>query len=629
MKKIPQKDTSWYLAVRRMDAWITPQGEEPYQPYGLWIYNLDSGLIHSLQTTKTYPDPEKILDSLHQAMQKAALGTSDPPYRPARLFLEDANLLQQVAPVLENLEITVTHQPMKRILDDLIDDFSREYDAIQGQEPLPGLLSLEGVTPRLIRDFFKAAAVFHLASPWDYLDNLQVLKIEAPANTQPRYVVVLGFAGMEYGLNIFEDWEDFEAFLAPAKTDFDKIPESGLLAMLFNDASYLPTEDLNAIKKHSWQVINNQSYPTPFIIHRDGSVERPSHQDLLFLEIVMRAIPKFSDEHLEPDAQGKFQPAQATFTIPAHDGEVEVTLTYPGGDLSPKNLADPVMRQGWSEEDEASDFPVPFDRRAMEGSLRMFGREAADPALAQAQDVMYLAWDEQNPAKRIILAHEALTLSKDCADAYVLLAEEEADTMEHSLALYQQGVKAGERALGEEFFQENEGHFWGLLETRPYMRARAGLARTLWELGRREEAASHFRDMLSLNPGDNQGIRYVLLLLLLELGRDEEVDAHLAEHADDWSAEWTYTSALRLFQKKGKSGTANRALAEALEYNPHVSPYLLSQKRIPFALPEFITMGEESEAVSYAAAYLHIWRQTPGALEWLKNSLSESSGAGA
>jgi Tetratricopeptide repeat len=41
------------------------------------------------------------------------------------------------------------------------------------------------------------------------------------------------------------------------------------------------------------------------------------------------------------------------------------------------------------------------------------------------------------------------------------------------------------------------------------MRARAGLAATLDALGDVEAAIGHYRDMLRLNPGDNQGIRYL------------------------------------------------------------------------------------------------------------------------
>jgi hypothetical protein len=65
-------------------------------------------------------------------------------------------------------------------------------------------------------------------------------------------------------------------------------------------------------------------------------------------------------------------------------------------------------------------------------------------------------------------------------------------------------------ALGPRGFKEYAGHFWGFLETRPYMRARAGLAGTLLKLGDVDGALAHYRDMLKLNPNDDQGIRYVL-----------------------------------------------------------------------------------------------------------------------
>lgn len=76
---------------------------------------------------------------------------------------------------------------------------------------------------------------------------------------------------------------------------------------------------------------------------------------------------------------------------------------------------------------------------------------------------MYQAWDEGNPAKRINLAYQALSISPLCADAYVLLAEEEADTLGRSLEYYRKGVEAGEGALGEDYFEETRaisGAYW-------------------------------------------------------------------------------------------------------------------------------------------------------------------------
>src|SRR5260370_6591333 len=128
--------------------------------------------------------------------------------------------------------------------------------------------------------------------------------------------------------------------------------------------------------------------------------------------------------------------------------------------------------------------------------------------LEEAQELIYQAL-ETSGKRREQLARRALSISADCADAYVLLAEATSDPQQ-ARQLYEQGVQAGERALGEEVFSEGVGQFWGVIETRPYMRARQGLAHVAWHLGEREAAVAHAQDMLRLNPGDNPGLPYPL-----------------------------------------------------------------------------------------------------------------------
>lgn len=247
------------------------------------------------------------------------------------------------------------------------------------------------------------------------------------------------------------------------------------------------------------------------------------------------------------------------------------------------------------------------------------GAETTDQNLQEAQAVIYHAWETPDPRERVRLAMEALSHSPDCADAYVIFAEEIPDTLEEKREMYLAGVEAGQRALGDEAFTEDVGHFWGLLETRPYMRARAGLAACLWELGEREEAVDHYRDMLRLNPGDNQGIRYILLGYLLQMGGDDEAAALLddPEYVDDGTATWPYSRALLAFRRRGPSAQAAAHLSDARGTNPHVPAYLLGRKPLPETLPDTIGFGDESEAIAYAADNLEAWRSTPGALRWL------------
>jgi len=137
----------------------------------------------------------------------------------------------------------------------------------------------------------------------------------------------------------------------------------------------------------------------------------------------------------------------------------------------------------------------PQSLHKLQKALANLGRapEAASPfddgpgetPVDRAQDLVYQAWEIPNPAKRISLAKQALGICPDCADAHMLLAEEQALNPEESIESFRRAVEAGERALGTACFEEDVGHFWGILETRPYMRARWALACAHWEFGDR------------------------------------------------------------------------------------------------------------------------------------------------
>ncbi len=264
-------------------------------------------------------------------------------------------------------------------------------------------------------------------------------------------------------------------------------------------------------------------------------------------------------------------------------------------------------------------FPLP-DARAMEGVLAAIGRGAAhyaaNDSLFYAQDLMYEAFEARG-ARRVALAHEALAISPDCADAYLLLAEETAATPDEARELLEQGVAAGARALGPDPFEEDAGHFWGLIETRPYMRVRAALAETLWALGRHEEAVEHQRELLRLNPNDNQGIRYRQAEHLLALERDDELDELFAAYEDDDAAAFVYTKALAAFRRQGDSPESQSLRTEARKLNPHVPAYLSGRKRLPARLPDYVGFGDPSEAVDYAVGAKTQWQSVPGALAWL------------
>lgn len=258
--------------------------------------------------------------------------------------------------------------------------------------------------------------------------------------------------------------------------------------------------------------------------------------------------------------------------------------------------------------------PLP-DRRGMEGFMAdLVGRRSGNDPIEAAQSIIYDAWETTSRSKRIALARKALKVSPVCADAYVLLAEEEASSPEEALDYYRRGVEAGEMALGKDF-EEYAGHFWGFLETRPYMRARAGLAATLWQLDRHQEAIEHYQEILELNPNDNQGIRYVLAERLLVRNDITALKKLLKQYVEDGAAAWLYTQALLAFRERDPG--ADKLAEKAWLSNSHVPGVLSGKQPLVTSLDGYITMGGEDEAGEYVSDNSKAWRATPGAIEWL------------
>src|SRR5262249_33274616 len=153
--------------------------------------------------------------------------------------------------------------------------------------------------------------------------------------------------------------------------------------------------------------------------------------------------------------------------------------------------------------------------------------------------------------------------------------------------------------------------------------ARQGLANLLWTAGRRDEAVRHLQDMLRLNPGDNQGVRYTLAGHLLFLDHDDDLARLLEQYAEEDSASWAYTKALLAFRKHGDTPVARKLLKEARKTNKHVPAYLLGQK-YPSEQPDSYSPGRESEALVYIGGFLAAWRGTPGAVAWLRDNVKAS-----
>lgn len=257
----------------------------------------------------------------------------------------------------------------------------------------------------------------------------------------------------------------------------------------------------------------------------------------------------------------------------------------------------------------------------------MVGKRSVADALDRAQELIYDAWEATSADRRTALARQALKISPLCADAYVVLAEQNPPGSDAEFDLLRKGVEAGEAALGPTVFRDDVGLFWGLLETRPYMRARLLLTRALWLRGERTESIAHLRDMLRLNPDDNQGVRYILAAHLVEADLNDDADDLLRAYPDEASAAWSWTAALVAFRREGDTPRSRKMLREALQENAHVPAFLLGGRPMPKSSPPYMSPGEEDEAIFYVEEFGPGWQRSPGAFDWLRAHAAASARA--
>ena len=226
------------------------------------------------------------------------------------------------------------------------------------------------------------------------------------------------------------------------------------------------------------------------------------------------------------------------------------------------------------------------------------------------------------PGRRgAVLAKKALKLDPESPVAHLALAIHTSDPIS-AVGHHRTAVTLAEKDLGPEVFADDVGHFLGLVETRPYMEARKGLADCLWASGDHHEAVEHYAELIRLNPNDNQGIRDRLAPAFLALGLIDEADELLEAYAEDPTASHAFNRALLAFQHSGDAETSRHMLDQAIEVNPHVPDILLGRAIMPAEPPDGYTIGSFEEAVVYFLNADEAWGETAGALDWLESRIS-------
>jgi tetratricopeptide (TPR) repeat protein len=619
-KSLPQRrEETWQGGLVPMPGLVKQEQGGAYQPYfPLWVAVKD----HKIHPGNLLPPNQRHLSAAVDALLTFALESDAGGYRPRRIEVADSALAEHLSGVLAacGVEVREVEQldQLKHALNELEKFLARRAP------PSPGPLDAPGVNETLLREFAEAAAAFYEAKPWRYLSDIDLIQIENPRPPAAmKCCTVLGAGGAMVGLAFYSSAKALFAFHRAGRAgDMDRLRQFRHWQLSFNSRDEIFESDLRVWNELKLPLADLSAYPL-LMQTCNFEMDRAGAKELRFTTFLLRALAETSE--MEIDA-GRWMKNVGTLVE-----STEVRLTIPDLLQPPSRqtgLARGFLPYGsvnvslFADMERFSQQHAAANETELNAALqskfvgRSFDKLVTRPETPQeqAQEICFQAFDTFG-RRRVQLAREALAKSPDCADAYLILAEQAGTRMEEA-DYVGQAVAAAERTLGPDPFRDDVGHFWGISTTRPYMRARFHLAQTLENLDRAAEAVDHYRELLRLNPNDNQGIRYVLLPRLLAMGREEEAGKLLAQYDED-SAVWCYGKALLAFSLTGPSDAARRALFDALSSNPFLAEMLANDITMP--APDSYQPQSPQEAAVALEELRPALEALPGAREWISS----------
>jgi len=346
--RLRQNDATWLCTARRARTWITPRDRPPYRPYAVLVLEQEKELIRRIELEDEQPTPDVVMEALLKAMLRPILG-SGRRVRPARVSLDDADLVESLKPRLAEIDIRCDHRPSLPLADAAL----REMEVqMTKQEPIPGLLSVPGVTEPLVRELFAAAAQYYRQAPWRWIGNASPIEVRYPPDGRARYAVVLGSGGESFGLSLYESVDDLRIVFSSVEPE-QTTEQVSWFSLDFDEATVMPFDDLDAMEKHGWPVAGEKAYPLAIKAIPPGEWHVPSASEIAWLAAALRAIPHFVTEHLPA---GRGQPPEARYALPPVHGGQQIALRYPVSLLDPEEQELEEYIEGWYWDEPSHEF---------------------------------------------------------------------------------------------------------------------------------------------------------------------------------------------------------------------------------------------------------------------------------
>ena len=208
---------------------------------------------------------------------------NDFPFRPAQIECNDRELADGLSNLLRNSDTSASFVPEMAEWNAVLQDMTEHLGSTG---PLiPSLMDV-GCTEPQIREFADAAAAFYRAKLWEYLDDIDLIKVETPK--PPRYLKyagVLGAASETYGLGFYDDAEDHYDLMAQRADP----RELSLFNLTFESPGDVRSGDAELWNELDLPLETGEAFPSMNLFSEEGP-RRPSPKELNFTTVVLKAL---------------------------------------------------------------------------------------------------------------------------------------------------------------------------------------------------------------------------------------------------------------------------------------------------------------------------------------------------
>ncbi|HEU4579665.1 MAG TPA: tetratricopeptide repeat protein [Polyangiaceae bacterium] len=237
-------------------------------------------------------------------------------------------------------------------------------------------------------------------------------------------------------------------------------------------------------------------------------------------------------------------------------------------------------------------------------------------------------WWEGNRRAALKYFRRAIKLDPQHADAHnhLGIACLDARKLKDAELHFRAAADGGEKRIERDGSQVP----WAMVENRPYLRALGNLALALAEQNKWAEALAIHQRILTLNPNDNQGVRYLIGVEHLQVGDDRGAIEAFEKCAGE-EVGCAFGLALARLRAFGPSADVGETLLLGFAANRYVAPMLLGERweRLDafhgtnMAEPEWAddvikAQADLWHAVLKGAEVLRFWWTAPSVASWRK-----------